>query len=283
MPKPQSMRRISGETYYFPGLTNSGYKNGCLIDTSPDETVYAGLDIKKILITHGHADHFSTAPILRRQGAGVYAGREDASLVEMPEINIRGMFSWAKPSDVMVTKLFRGEGCFVDGYLDQWHDPAIQAIPLSGHTLGHYGFLTDDKVLFTGDALYVREIWDRHPLPYAIDIGLVRQSLRLIETVDFAWLVPAHGHPVDRKESVLDITNQLERIDHIEQKILGYLATERTTEELISLISADLGLVENPAQYWLSVTTIKGFLGCLMESGQVEFYVKNHAGYWSAV
>jgi glyoxylase-like metal-dependent hydrolase (beta-lactamase superfamily II) len=278
-----AMERLSGETFYFPGLTNSGYKGGCLIDTGPDESIYAHHPVNEILITHGHADHFSCAAALRRAGSRVVTAREEVSLVENPEINIRGMFSWAKPSDEMVTKLFRGEGCFVDGYLDEWHDSGIQVIPLSGHTLGHAGFLTDDKVLFTGDALYIREIWDKHPLPYAIDIGLVKSSLDLIGGLEFDILVPAHGHAVDKETALLDIAHQMSRIEAIEAYITKVLKKARTTEETIALVSGELRLVENPAQYWLTVTTVKGFLGCLLERKEIEFFVKDYAGYWRTI
>lgn len=283
MTKADVKVRLSGETFYFPGLTNSGYKSGRLIDTGPDESVYNGLDISQILITHGHADHFSCAPVLRRRGVYVITAREEVSMVENPEINIRGMFSWAKPSDEMVTKLFRGEGCYVDGYLDEWRDPAIQIIPLSGHTLGHTGFLTEDKVLFTGDALYIRELWEKHPLPYSIDTGLTISSLKLIEGLDFELLVPAHGRPISKEESIEDIAFHLGRLENIKAVILKNLNRAKTTEQIIAIVSDKLGLVENPAQYWLSVTTVKGFLGYLLERQEIEFYVKDYAGYWRAV
>ncbi len=283
MNKANTKIRLRGETFYYPGLTNSGYKSGRLIDTGPDDSVYEGQNISEILITHGHADHFSCAPSLRRRGARVITPREEVSLVENPEINIRGMFSWAKPSDEMVTKLFRGEGCYVDGYLDEWRDPSIQVVPLSGHTLGHTGFLTEDKVLFTGDALYIRELWERHPLPYAIDVGLAKTSLKLINTLDYECLVPAHGRPVTKEESALDIKHHLERFEDIESVILSQLADAKTTEQIIALVSGHLGLVKNPAQYWLSVTTVKGFLGHLLERQEIEFYVSDYAGNWKAV
>lgn len=274
---------LAGNTYYFPGLANSGFKGGCLIDTGPDETVYKGIEIGEVLITHGHADHFSTAAHLRRLGARIVASREEVSLIENPEINIRGMFSWAKPSDEMVTRLFRGEGCRVDLYLDQWHDSGIQVIPLPGHTLGHSGFLTEDGVLFTGDALYLKDLWERHPLPYAIDVGLAISSIELIDSLDFEVLVPAHGWPISKAESKDHVAYHLERIDAICELILDALKEAHTTEEIIALASAKLGLVENPAQYWLAVTTVKGFLASLMQQKLLEFYIKNHAGYWRAL
>jgi glyoxylase-like metal-dependent hydrolase (beta-lactamase superfamily II) len=280
---PTGAIHLTGDVYYFSGLTNSGYKRGCLIDTGPQEDDYKGVDVREVLITHGHADHFACAAALRRSGAQIVAAREEVALIENPEINIRGMFSWAKPSDEMVTKLFRGEGCRVDAYLDEWHDSGIDVVPLPGHTLGHSGFLTSEGVLFTGDALYESDLWDRHPLPYAIDVGLVQSSLELIDSLEFKWLVPAHGRPVDKAESREHIAFHISRITAISHMILGMLASPRTTEEVIAMISAELGVVENPAQYWLAVTTVKGFLASLLQRKEARFYVADHAGYWHAI
>ncbi|MBN1193424.1 MAG: MBL fold metallo-hydrolase, partial [Coriobacteriia bacterium] len=193
---PYNATRLAGDTYVVPGLTNAGFIAGLAIDTCEDEAPYAATPIDTLAVTHGHADHFSVAHILRDAGARVYAARDDAALVENPDINIRGMFSWAKPSDAMTTKLFRGVPCHVDGYLEEFDDPRATAIPLPGHTLGHHGFLTADRVLFTGDALYLSELWEKHRLPYAIDPGMVVVSLERIATVDCDWIVPAHGRPV---------------------------------------------------------------------------------------
>jgi glyoxylase-like metal-dependent hydrolase (beta-lactamase superfamily II) len=103
----ETPRRLAGDTLVFESVTNSGYTSGVLIDTGPDASVYADLPVMHVLITHGHADHFACACDLRRAGALITAPREEVSLVENPEVNIRGMFSWARPSDEMVTKLFR--------------------------------------------------------------------------------------------------------------------------------------------------------------------------------
>ena len=46
-------------------------------------------------------------------------------------------------------------------------------VALPGHTLGHFGVLTADGVLFTGDALYQEQIWQQHRLPFVIFAVLV--------------------------------------------------------------------------------------------------------------
>ena len=48
-------------------------------------------------------------------------------------------------------------------------------------------------------------------------------------------------------------------------------------------MSRERGISENPAQYWLAVTTVKGFLGGLLERQRIEFVVREHVGYWQAV
>jgi len=277
---PHDAIHIAGDTYYLPGLTNSGYVAGLVIDTGPEESAYDGCEIDRLAITHGHADHFACGSKLRDRGATVVAGRDDAALVENPDINIRGMFSWAKPGDILVTKLFIGMPCPVDAEIERWRDRRATPIALPGHTLGHYGFLTRDGVLFTGDALYQHELWKRHRLPYAIDPDMVAQSLDAIRDVDFEWLVPGHGTLANRATTLKDIAFHADQIRAIEELLLVALNKPRTTEEAIQLVSAERGLSSNPAGYWLAVTTVKGYLGNLLGRGLLEFSVENHTGVW---
>jgi glyoxylase-like metal-dependent hydrolase (beta-lactamase superfamily II) len=280
---PRAAVHIAGETYYLPGLANSGFIDGLVIDTGPEESDYDGCEVDRLAITHGHADHFACGAKLRERGATVVAARDDAALVENPDINIRGMFSWAKPGDILVTKLFRGTPCPVDAEIEQWRDKRATPIPLPGHTLGHYGFLTRDGVLFTGDALYQHALWKRHPLPYSIDPDMVAQSLETIRTAEFDWLVPGHGELVDRATAQVDLTFHADQIRAIEELILVALKKPRTTEEAIQLVSAERGLSSNPAGYWLAVTTVKGYLVNLLGRGLLEFSVVNHTGVWRTI
>lgn len=280
---PGGAKHLIGETWYVPGLTNSGYVDGLVIDTGPECEVYHDARIDTLVITHGHADHFSAGASIRSDhDARVVVARDDARMVENPEVNIRGMFSWARPGDLMVSKLFLGAPCPVDGLLEEWRDDRAQAIPLPGHTLGHTGILTADGVLFTGDGLYQEQIWARHPLPYAIDPSMVTTSLREMLKLDFEWLVPGHGIACDREAAEHHVEFHIDRVARIESFLCDALRTERTTEEAVALVSEERGLSDNPAQYWLAVTTVKGFLGDLLARGEIEFFVREHAGWWRA-
>lgn len=280
---PYNTRHLAGDTYVVPGLTNAGFVDGLLIDTCEDEAPFAGVAVDTLAITHGHADHFSIGHVLHAAGVRTWAARDDSALVENPDINIRGMFSWAKPGDFLTTKLFRGVPCPVDAYLEDWDDDRATVLELPGHTLGHRGFLTRDRVLFTGDALYQRQLWERHPLPYAIDPGMVVSSLERIRAADCDWIVPGHGYPVPREDAEEHIDHHLEQVRSIEELVLDRLRAEHTTEQAIALVAEARGLSDNPAAYWLAVATVKGFLGELLNRGELEFFVREHAGWWRTV
>lgn len=280
---PYNSRHLVGDTYLVSGLTNAGFVDGLVIDTCEDEAPFAGVSVDRLAITHGHADHFAIGHILRAAGARVAVARDDASLVENPDINIRGMFSWAKPGDFLVTRLFRGEACRVDDYLEDWDDPRATALPLPGHTLGHHGFLTKDGVLFTGDALYLRELWSRHPLPYSVDPGSVVRSLEGIRAADSTWIVPAHGYPLEREAAEEHIDHHLQQVAEIEELLLDRLRIAHSTEQAIALVSGVRGLTDKPASYWLAVATVKGYLGELMGRGQLDFFVRDHTGWWQTI
>jgi hypothetical protein len=87
---------------------------------------------------------------------------------------------------------------------------------------------------------------------------------------------------VSRDDAEAHIDFHLGQLREIEELLLERLRDGLTTEQAVAAVSAERGLSENPASYWLAVTTVKGFLGGLMDRGEVEFFVREHAGWWRA-
>lgn len=263
------------------GHTNIGLFKHYLIDTTITDFP---LTLTAICITHGHGDHFTWArTIKRRTGAVVVAPKEDAMLIENPEINVRGLFNWARPPIEMTTRFFLGEACQVDNFVEEYaFEEGITPIHLPGHTVGHTGYLCHG-VFFTGDALYPEEVWEKHALPYTIDVELTRRSIDAIKSVQYEWLVPAHGTILSKEEGDLNADVHLARLKAIDDMILNLLSKPRSTEELICLLLKALNIEDNLARYWLSVTTIKGHLSGLVSAYKVTYYITNHRVYWKAI
>lgn len=112
---------------------------------------------------------------------------------------------------------------------------------MPGHTVGHTGYLCHG-VFFTGDALYPEEVWERHALPYTIDVELTRRSIDVIKSVQYEWLIPAHGKILSKEEGDLNADIHLARLKTIDDTILNLLGKPRSTKELICLLLKALTL-----------------------------------------
>ena len=99
-------------------------------------------DIRYILHSHGHIDHFgSTVKLVRRTGAKTLIGEEDADVV-------RGLsdLSWAKESGIGNPFYFEPDQLFRDGDVITLGGRAIRCVHVPGHTMGTYAFFTATTV-----------------------------------------------------------------------------------------------------------------------------------------
>jgi glyoxylase-like metal-dependent hydrolase (beta-lactamase superfamily II) len=173
-------------------------------------------DIRSILVTHIHRDHYTQAIALRRRyGATVLLGEGD-------EPTLQGIRS-LRPGDVpgsigrlrtsgagaLADLLLSGDGWrrqeLVDWELpDRWlaggpielGTRTLTAIPTPGHTRGHLVFLDEPAgLMFTGDHVLphitpsIGFVLEPGPLPLADFLN----SLRLLTQYPDTRLLPAHG------------------------------------------------------------------------------------------
>jgi len=275
---------VTGNSYYLPAMSNTGLFKGYVIDPGSSGYDDVGRDnIHSVLITHGHNDHFRHAHEFREHGARVIASRDDALLVRNPEVNVRGLFSWAKPPLEMITPYFQGDACEVDLYIEDWLDSSIRSVWLPGHTLGEYGFITEDGVLYSADSLYSKEIWGKYKLPYSIDPELCRESLHKIKELDFDYCVPGHGSPMKRDEAMSAADFHLSELDRMDRIILELIESPISTESLITKFSNKLDLYKSLNNYWLTGVMLKGHLSSLNLKGKVAYKLENYCMYWYRV
>lgn len=139
--------------FYIDSLSGSGF----LIDPGAqagliyDAIVRNGWHIEKILLTHGHFDHFGAAELLREKlVAPIYIYPSDAPYLTNPALNL----SSGTGSPIVVPHYEELE----DGEIIRLKENSefrLKVIHTPGHTPGSVTFYSaDEHVAFVGDLLY---------------------------------------------------------------------------------------------------------------------------------
>ncbi|MDE6247914.1 MAG: MBL fold metallo-hydrolase [Muribaculaceae bacterium] len=155
MIKELQVQGVFAENTYF--YIDDHSKSGFLIDPGAqagliyDTIIRNGWTIEKILLTHGHFDHFGAAELLReRLVAPIYIYPEDARYLTDPFLNLSG--NTGNPLTVPhYEDLYDGEIIRLKAnsgfYLKVIHTP--------GHTPGSVTYYApDENAAFVGDLLY---------------------------------------------------------------------------------------------------------------------------------
>ena len=130
-----------------------------LIDCSaPDESYIqeiknCGINLKYILLTHGHFDHILGCNEFKKAfNIDIYVGEEDIEQIKFaPEMTM--MLGGIRiPEVTSVTKTVK------DGDILNIGDIKLKAISTPGHTKGGMCYLTDNNILFSGDTLFKNSV-----------------------------------------------------------------------------------------------------------------------------
>lgn len=165
-------------------------------------------DIRLILLTHGHHDHYGSANEIKSlTGAKIAVNQHDKDMVEKGVIQKLHAFNlWGKlrmKIIVMRASKMSISGVPVDLVLED-NDFSLEpygihgkAILTPGHSSGSMSVLLDTGDVFVGDlavnAFFFR-IGPGLPL-WGEDMGTMRKSLRLLLDKGAKWIYPAHGKP----------------------------------------------------------------------------------------
>ncbi len=288
------LEMIADRTGYIPGAVNVGVfmlrDEGCvLVDTGLDDRSAKNimkvlesnrLSVKKIFITHSHADHIGGASWLQRHtNAEVYTSQWESSFMVNPGLEPFYLYS-ASPIAELTTKFFQAKPCTsVNAVVPGEEMDEIDILDLSGHSPGMIGFRTSDEVICTADAYFSKEVLDKYFIPYFADIEKSLATLERLKTMDARCFLPAHGCPSDQIESLIQY-NQ-ERILTIQEEIVRYLTEVNCSrEQLIARFAVDRKIELNAGQYFLISSTISSFLAFMANQGQILLSCKDGYLQW---
>lgn len=144
------------------------------------------LDVKAILLTHGHCDHIGAVKELKEKiNLNVYIHSDDLEMLEDNEKNLSKML---KLGDIRVSESIK----LADGEMLNFGDIKVEVIHTPGHTKGSVSFVVGD-VVFTGDTLFRQSI-GRTDFPGGNYSEIENSILNKLYKLDDSIIVyPGHG------------------------------------------------------------------------------------------
>lgn len=164
-------------------------KNCLIIDLGGDFSLIMaqikelGLDVKGVLLTHGHFDHVADAVKCKENGIPVYISRADSKMLT-DRTNMSEIFGFGRLS-------FDADGILSEG-ANEIGGIKFEVIKTPGHTAGSICILIGDK-LFSGDTLFALS-FGRCDLPSGDYSELKNSILNKLFTLDGnVEVLPGHG------------------------------------------------------------------------------------------
>jgi glyoxylase-like metal-dependent hydrolase (beta-lactamase superfamily II) len=213
-----AIRGDDGVTLVDPGWANA--ESESLLVAALGRLGYEPGDVRRILVTHAHWDHYTQALKWQREhGATVFLGREERHTIEAFDsmqgvypnqvLMLRRAGATALADELERLELEPHERDMPVGKPDVWlrggeeidcGGRTVVAHATPGHTRGHTVFeYAADDLLFTGDHVLPRITpsigFERAPGELALRSYL--DSLQFCMSRSGAWMLPAHGAVTD--------------------------------------------------------------------------------------
>jgi glyoxylase-like metal-dependent hydrolase (beta-lactamase superfamily II) len=285
-------------------LVDAGIKTEASLETLKKglETIgYSLKSIERILITHGHIDHYGQAKrVSSLSGAPIYIHPKEYGRIRsiihsfgflksimvrngVPEGLVNEAIQYMESAQNMVDPL--EEAFFLDdGDAVAFKSTTWKTIHCPGHAPGLICFYwPEKKILFTGDHLLkeitpnpVLNVHENRP-PYRYpSLKEYLASLEKIERLDISFVFPGHGEEIDDVKGLIQniFAHHKERMDCV---LFSLSKGKKTPFE----ISMDLFPGVPPFEVFLGISEAVGHLEILKEKGIVRLKEKEGKDYYS--
>lgn len=291
------LSKILGNTYYIKGGTNSGVflfdNNECLLidpglsGVRPKSIINMfekeGLDLKYIINTHEHEDHYGGCYQLKEEKNDIQIlSSEKAKLyIENPEI-FSNYILGGKSNKFLLSELCHRKVEKVDinrtiyeGKLSINHK-TLEIVDLKGHTDGSIGVLTEDKVFFIGDLLIGEKILEKYDFLFLQDVKEYLCSLEKIQKIDFDYIVLGHDKNILNKEQSINLINKhKDAVYKYLKQIKDLLKDEMNIEDLLRNIIEKNNLTYNYKEYYFYRSSLVSFISYLAELEEIDYKLIN--------
>lgn len=304
------MKNIAKSTYFIKGGTNTGVytygNNAAIIDPGlagarPKRILKkiedAGFELKYILNTHEHDDHYGGCGQIKEQKPSVInvSSAYGSLYIENPilfptyivggnscEIMINA--SKMKERDITTVDKVITEGIFdlntgecIEDDERTLSENEIRVVDLKGHTEGSMGFLTPDGVFFIGDLLVGEEMLDKFDFLFTFDVAKQLKSLDKLESMEYDKIVLGHSREIITREeskalieknraAVIKYINQVKEI--LSKEELGY-------DKLLKHIIVDNDLKCNYKEYHFFKSALVSLVAYLLDNGEIDYKIED--------
>jgi len=245
-------------------------------------------DIKQILITHAHPDHYGLASTLQLDsGAEVYIHADEMRKAENPTLLLNrtseylAFYGLSEELRSQLSDHFSWELGFVhpleevieigDAYTFTFEEAELTP----GHTMGHLCFYEKSSgLLFSGDTIIGNfapsPVLEPSPIkPYFRDQSLVKyiDSLRRLKDLPLKLILPGHGG------QIVDIADQFQRVSNHHQKRkkqINNILMERNEFTPYEIACKLWPKFKRPIDMYLAISEVLGYIDMLSVEGEIR-------------
>jgi glyoxylase-like metal-dependent hydrolase (beta-lactamase superfamily II) len=288
------------------GLNDPGSRAALLHGLS--EVGIVPSDIRRVLLTHAHMDHFGQAAFVQAEsGAEVWLHPDEAGKLAMPAWWLAGRDAALAEAGVplhvseMTGRIFHLGRQLVlpleewlplrDGQRFAFEDGALEAVHLPGHALGHTGFWDRETgVLIGGDHLLegitpnpiMEPVEPGHPAApahapgHALTLGLFLGALERVAGMEVSRVLPGHGAQIEQHAAVAQryqATHE-RRLGSLREKIVGGSTVYEMTQRLYPRV--------REFNIFLAISEVLAHLDLLVDRGQAVIQMQNGVNRYRA-
>lgn len=288
---------ISGNTFYLRGATNTGVYlfddssaliidpglSGIRIDKLIKSFKEHNIELKYIINTHEHNDHFGACEQLKEEYKNVKIISSKYAKLYIENLDLFGKYIMGgKSNKLMDEKLNHRQTkeVVVDTVISEEkiniNNKEFEIYNFNGHTPGSIGILTEDKVLFVGDLLVGEDMLKKYDFLFLFDIEEQLKSLDKIKNIDFEYLVISHSKKlISKEESVQIIENHKNAINKYVNQVRMCLSNPITVENILKNIIIDNNLSYNYKEYHFLKSSLISLISYLIDLDEVDYTLRD--------
>lgn len=290
------LKNIKGNTYCINGGTNTGVirlnDNGALVidpglgGIRPRKMIELlkenNMDIKYIINTHEHGDHYEGCAKLKEldNNIKILSSSEAKLFIDNPnkfeEYTLGGRANkfFKFKSYKEKNNLIKVDDTIEEGNI-VLNNRILEIIKLRGHSEGSIGILTEDKILFVGDLFVGDHILKKFDLLLLYDVKEYLNSISKIKDIDFEYMILGHGKEVYSKSDSYSIINAHQNaINKYVNQVKDLLKSPITIDNILKNVINKNNLSCNYTEYHFFRSSIVSIISYLCDLDQVDYNIE---------